>query len=72
MKKLVVGLAAIFLSLAAYANGPGGDPGADGNFSEDLHAFEASDDWTTYVSTYRVESELSKLPHFGRTKSQVR
>jgi len=55
MKKTVGGLAATLFSLAVYATGPGGDPGASGYFSAYLSASERSDDETTYVYIYRQE-----------------
>ncbi len=55
MKKVVTGLAATLISLAVYASGPGGDPGATGHFSESLGASESSFDWYSYVYVNRQE-----------------
>jgi hypothetical protein len=55
MMKLILVLTTSLLSLAVYASGPGGDPGAGGYFSEYLSASERSDDGMTYVSISRQE-----------------
>ena len=55
MKKVIIGLAASFLSMMVCASGQGGDPGATGTFSEYLNASERSGDFTTDVYLYRYE-----------------
>lgn len=55
MKKLMVGFAAVLLSVGAFATGPWVDPGVRGDLSQHLSAVEQSDDGSSYVSIYRWE-----------------